>query len=50
MLQYWIQPLVWMALAILALIGIYAVIRAGSRAYYKSKAEYESEKNNKEES
>jgi hypothetical protein len=50
MFEYWTQPLVWMALGIMALVCIYAVIRAGTRAYYKSKAEYESEKNNKEES
>jgi hypothetical protein len=49
MFEYWAQPLVWIAGAMLSLIGIYAIIRAGTRAYYKSKAEYETEKNNKEE-
>lgn len=44
MFEHWTQPLVWVALAILILVGIYAVIRAGSRAYYRSRAEYESEK------
>lgn len=49
MLHWLPTPLVWMGLAFLALIAIYFAIRVGSRAYYRSKAEYESEKNNKEE-
>lgn len=44
MIQHWIQPLVWLALTILAMMGIYIAIRVGSRAYYRSRAEYESEK------
>ena len=44
MLEHWTQPLTWLALALLTLIGIYAVIRVGYRAYYRSRAEYESEK------
>ena len=44
MIQHWTQPLAYMILAILALFGVYAVIRVGYRAYYRSRAEYESEK------
>ena len=44
MFEYWTQPLAYMALAILTLISVYAVIRVGYRAYYRARAEYESEK------
>jgi hypothetical protein len=49
MIQHWTQPLAWVALGILVLVSIYAAIRAGTRAYYKSRAEYESEKKSKKE-
>jgi len=49
MIQHWTQPLAWLALGIMALIGGYAAFRLWSRAVYKSRAEYESEKKSKKE-
>jgi len=44
MFEHWTQPLAWLGLGILALVAIYAVARFASRAYYKSRAEYERSK------
>ena len=47
MFDHWTQPLAqtgWtLLLALLGLLGIYALVRVGCRAYYKSRAEYEQE-------
>lgn len=47
-MEYWMQPLAWLAAGILALVGIYAALRLGSRAYFKSRAEYDQSRNKEE--